>query len=304
MRGWGTASTKGCPGRSTRWTWRNTRLTSSTSPSAAVDSARSTDPLVAKPRSPRSLWWNSMRTSAASAACRPRPPSRPTGRPPSPGPPAGPARRRSGLPELDHTAARDVTAEAQLGLGGNAGGVRDRGGVGTAPVSCRAGRGGGCRPARRRRPGPGRSLAWRRDLPARHAAECRQRRVTTGRHRPPPGPPGADQRVPQGPARPPSGVRRPSRAGPGGTPSGSHHDECPICEEALVLVTYVFGPRLPPFGRCITGEVRPVRPAARPADGLPRRGVPRVLVAPPAAHRAPRRATLSVSRRRARAGSG
>ncbi len=29
--------------------------------------------------------------------------------------------------------------------------------------------------------------------------------------------------------------------------------DCPICEEdKLVLVTYVFGPRLPPFGRCIT----------------------------------------------------
>jgi hypothetical protein len=29
--------------------------------------------------------------------------------------------------------------------------------------------------------------------------------------------------------------------------------ECPICEETqVVLVSYVFGPRLPPFGRCIT----------------------------------------------------
>ncbi len=28
---------------------------------------------------------------------------------------------------------------------------------------------------------------------------------------------------------------------------------CPICaDEKLVLVTYVFGPRLPPFGRCIS----------------------------------------------------
>jgi hypothetical protein len=27
---------------------------------------------------------------------------------------------------------------------------------------------------------------------------------------------------------------------------------CPICEEAsLVLVSYVFGPQLPPFGRCV-----------------------------------------------------
>ncbi len=31
--------------------------------------------------------------------------------------------------------------------------------------------------------------------------------------------------------------------------------ECPICETSnLVFVTYVFGPRLPPFGRCITSK--------------------------------------------------
>ena len=30
-------------------------------------------------------------------------------------------------------------------------------------------------------------------------------------------------------------------------------EQCPICEdEKLVLVSYVFGPRLPSFGRCIT----------------------------------------------------
>lgn len=30
---------------------------------------------------------------------------------------------------------------------------------------------------------------------------------------------------------------------------------CPICEEAkVVLVTYVFGPRLPSFGRCISSK--------------------------------------------------
>jgi hypothetical protein len=30
-------------------------------------------------------------------------------------------------------------------------------------------------------------------------------------------------------------------------------ETCPICEDApLVLVSYVFGPRLPAFGRCIT----------------------------------------------------
>lgn len=31
--------------------------------------------------------------------------------------------------------------------------------------------------------------------------------------------------------------------------------DCPICEAAkVVLVTYVFGPRLPAFGRCITNK--------------------------------------------------
>jgi hypothetical protein len=31
--------------------------------------------------------------------------------------------------------------------------------------------------------------------------------------------------------------------------------ECPICEDAsLVLLTYVFGPRLPPFGRCVSSH--------------------------------------------------
>lgn len=37
-----------------------------------------------------------------------------------------------------------------------------------------------------------------------------------------------------------------------GTPT---RDECPICENAdLVLVSYVFGPRLPAHGRCITSR--------------------------------------------------
>ncbi len=40
---------------------------------------------------------------------------------------------------------------------------------------------------------------------------------------------------------------------------------CPICETAkLVLVTYVFGPRLPPFGRCITARKELVALNRRP----------------------------------------
>ena len=39
--------------------------------------------------------------------------------------------------------------------------------------------------------------------------------------------------------------------------AATHHgrpapEPCPICEDELVLVTYVFGSRLPPGGRCIT----------------------------------------------------
>jgi hypothetical protein len=41
-------------------------------------------------------------------------------------------------------------------------------------------------------------------------------------------------------------------------------EPCPICEgDGLVLVTYVFGPRLPPGGRCIT--------SAKEMHGLARR---------------------------------
>ena len=42
---------------------------------------------------------------------------------------------------------------------------------------------------------------------------------------------------------------------------------CPICEEAnLVLVTYVFGPRLPASGRCITTKDEMRKLAKRPGD--------------------------------------
>ena len=39
---------------------------------------------------------------------------------------------------------------------------------------------------------------------------------------------------------------------------------CPICEtESLVEVTYVFGPRLPRHGRCVTSDKEMARLAAR-----------------------------------------
>ena len=42
---------------------------------------------------------------------------------------------------------------------------------------------------------------------------------------------------------------------------------CPICEEAnVVLVTYVFGPQLPPFGRCITTKAELTKLNRRSAD--------------------------------------
>lgn len=44
--------------------------------------------------------------------------------------------------------------------------------------------------------------------------------------------------------------------------------DCPICEEAkVVLVTYVFGPRLPPYGRCVTTRAE-MRALSTRADEL------------------------------------
>ncbi|MCB0996690.1 MAG: DUF5318 family protein [Acidimicrobiales bacterium] len=41
-------------------------------------------------------------------------------------------------------------------------------------------------------------------------------------------------------------------------------DDCPICDDGrLVHVSYVFGPRLPPFGRCITSRAELARLARR-----------------------------------------
>jgi hypothetical protein len=41
--------------------------------------------------------------------------------------------------------------------------------------------------------------------------------------------------------------------------------DCPICEAAkVVLVTYVFGPRLPPFGRCISNKTEFTKLDRRP----------------------------------------
>ena len=46
-----------------------------------------------------------------------------------------------------------------------------------------------------------------------------------------------------------------------GTPAGR---DCPMCEQpTLVEVTYVFGPRLPKHGRCVTSDKEMSRLAAR-----------------------------------------
>jgi hypothetical protein len=43
--------------------------------------------------------------------------------------------------------------------------------------------------------------------------------------------------------------------------------ECPICADAtVVLVSYVFGPGLPPFGRCITTKAELAKLNRRGAD--------------------------------------
>lgn len=51
-----------------------------------------------------------------------------------------------------------------------------------------------------------------------------------------------------------------------GTPIG---DTCPVCDtQQLVHVTYVFGPRLPSHGRCITLRGELARLAARPGTHI------------------------------------
>ena len=49
-----------------------------------------------------------------------------------------------------------------------------------------------------------------------------------------------------------------------GTPASVR---CPICEEqSLRLVTYVFGPRLPAHGKCVSSEADVAKLAARPEE--------------------------------------
>lgn len=44
-------------------------------------------------------------------------------------------------------------------------------------------------------------------------------------------------------------------------------DDCPVCDDArLAHVTYVFGPRLPKFGRCISAPGEMARLAQRKGD--------------------------------------
>ena len=62
---------------------------------------------------------------------------------------------------------------------------------------------------------------------------------------------------------------------------------CPVCEETkVVLVSYVFGPRLPAFGRCITSkkELQAIAKRSGIVLLLRRRGVPGLLVEPPRSH--------------------
>ena len=43
--------------------------------------------------------------------------------------------------------------------------------------------------------------------------------------------------------------------------------DCPVCEEVkVVLVTYVFGPKLPSFGRCITTKKELMSIARKPGE--------------------------------------
>ena len=70
---------------------------------------------------------------------------------------------------------------------------------------------------------------------------------------------------------------------------------CPICERRdLVLVTYVFGTRLPASGRCLSakGELAKIALATRHLHRVRGRGVHRLLVEPPDAF-VPGRLTLN-----------
>ena len=217
--------------------------------------------------------------------------------------------QRDGVPaaaELDDPAAVDVAAEPQLRFGGHAGRVGDRG-VARSPrtVWCRAGRWRWmpARPSGRGRVGAPRcshaSLAWRRDVPA--GVPCGVRRTGASR-------PGIIDhrlarralitRVPQGPAGPSPGVRRSSgaRSERRARSGERHHDRVPDLRGATRGVRHLrLRAALPPFGRCITSTKELVQLGRRrdAAHRLPRRGVPRLLVAPPAPHGAHRRTTLS-----------
>ena len=84
---------------------------------------------------------------------------------------------------------------------------------------------------------------------------------------------------------------------------------CPICDEdQLRLVTYVFGPRLPAHGKCVTTakELDALEPAAGGAVGLRRRGVRRRATGTTSAacSRSAAADRRLRPRRRARAGSG
>ena len=80
---------------------------------------------------------------------------------------------------------------------------------------------------------------------------------------------------------------------------------CPICEEdSLRLVTYVFGPRLPAHGKCVT-TAKELRALDRRNDELSAYVVEACVGVPlaPPAQRAAGRRPLTLSARRARAGS-
>ena len=113
-------------------------------------------------------------------------------------------------------------------------------------------------------------LASERALPARHHPW--QRRPWPGRDRLPPGPARRSCRSTARAGWPATrcATPTPSCCGPPARSASRTSQECPICEDdQVVLVTYVFGPRLPAFGRCITtkGELPGLakRPARSPA---------------------------------------
>ena len=215
--GWAIASTNGAPGLSTRCTWRSVRPRSSSSSRLWLASTTSIVPLGANPRSASSPWWHSTDTPADAAAARRSAMRSGSGsRAIALAPIVGQGHGVAGDAELDDPAtAGDVAEQVQLVVAGDALAV---GHVLAHARQC------GASGARSWRIEHRAALRRANDVPQlaslagdEPVGRCAARSGERPRaDRPPARPPAPHQRVPPRPAQPGAGVRRPSRADPGG----------------------------------------------------------------------------------------